>query len=372
MVAFRHFVVAVSALAIVAMNAGISTMLDPVRSIEAFAVESNADLLVITRRVVTAAAAATVDVPVATNTNPVASTISLEDLFASSLWKDGPFAVTHEEQVSNSTNMFASSLLQTASASRRLRDVMDDIKPLTQDSVDNVLAWFANTLQASRVAFRFAVNAVIPKASFPHGFLSPEILNILSKQCPLIVTTCEEDAKPLTVLQALRIASRYAITTLTIGSIAFFCMMFGSWQILLGCVGDDPLKLLILVVGTMVVALVVEYVTEAIWYYYWLVFIHVDAEANADADDDVLEDADDALEDVDDGVASQDDVPEEAPVVTVTIAAPLRRSKRVAAQLCRALCSEVAPDPNATSGPRRSARLAAKPRVNCKPYPACH
>jgi hypothetical protein len=150
--------------------------------------------------------------------------------------------------------------------------------------------------------------------------------------------------------------------------------MFGSWQILLGCVGDDPLKLLILVVGTMVVALVVEYVTEAIWYYYWLVFIHVDAEAeaDADADDDVLEDADDVLEDVDDGVASQDDVPVEAPVVTVTIAAPLRRSKRVAAQLCRALCSEVAPDPNATSGPRRSARLAAKPRVNYKPHPTCH
>jgi hypothetical protein len=54
------------------------------------------------------------------------------DLFASILWKDGPFG--------NGTDLFASSLLQTASASRRLRDVMDDIKPLTQYSVDNALA----------------------------------------------------------------------------------------------------------------------------------------------------------------------------------------------------------------------------------------
>jgi hypothetical protein len=54
------------------------------------------------------------------------------DLFASILWKDGPFG--------NGTDLFASSLLQSASASRRLRDVMDDIKPLTQYSVDNALA----------------------------------------------------------------------------------------------------------------------------------------------------------------------------------------------------------------------------------------
>jgi hypothetical protein len=591
MVAFRHFVVAVSACAFVAMNAGISIALDPVRSIEAFAVESNAVRLVITRRVVTAAAAAAaVDVPVATNTTPVASPIALEDLFASSLWKDGPFAVTHEEQVSNSTNMFASSLLQTASASRRLRDVMDDIKPLTPDSVDNVFAWFANTLQAPRAAFRYAIAALTSKSSVPTAFLSPEILmvlskqcplmpqseptcetdamddtkpsthdsvknvlawfanilqapraafrfvitaltpkssglarseilNILSKQCPLIVTTCEVDAmdtKPLTVLQALRIvyryaiiAYRYAITALTLGSIVYFasgvtmlaskvyllailfalghhviddvpvattamlifgisifaatlyffavtvkcwfkspikkkelrvsnsttaelcddafgyvrkvlfpfyCIMFGSWLIIFGLVGDDPLKVLTQVVGTMVVALIAKKVTEAIWYYHWLVWIHAYASTlqflivspccitvrilivgpccmafalvknafklilsavlwaptaarNVDGDDDVAED-------VDDGVAGQDDVPVEAPVATVTIAAPLRRSKRVAAQRCHALCLEVAPEvaPSscATSGPRRSARLAAKPRVNCKPYPACH
>ena len=446
MVAFRHFTVAVCACAFVAMNAGVSIALDPVKSIEAFAVDRNAVLVVPCLAIVNTTA---VDAPAATNTTTAASFIDLEDLFASSLWKTGPFAVTHEERESNSTDLFASSILQSASASRRLKDsydiasslwldasrrtsrrlrtVMDDIKPLTRDSVDNVLAWFANTLQAHRAAFRYAIAALsastsrrlrtvmddikplahdsvdnvlawfantlqAPRAAFryaiavmtskapvPTAFLSPEILNVLSKQCPLIVTTCEVDVmdatKPLTVLQALRIASRYAITAMTIGSIAFFCIMIGSWQILLGWVCDDPLNLLILVVGTMVVALVVEYVTDAIWYYYWLVFIHVDVDddlediADALADigdvledvvdaledvDDVLEDVDDALEDVDDGVAVHDDVPVEAPVERVRIAmiaAPLRRSKRVAAQGCLA---------------RRSTRLAAKPRVNYK------
>jgi hypothetical protein len=469
MVAFRHFTVAVCACAFVAMNAGVSIALDPVKSIEAFAVDRNAVLVVPCLAIVNTTA---VDAPAATNTTTAASFIDLEDLFASSLWKTGPFAVTHEERESNSTDLFASSILQSASASRRLKDsydiasslwldasrrtsrrlrtVMDDIKPLTRDSVDNVLASFANTLQAHRAAFRYAIATLTSKALVPTAFLSPEILNILSKQCPLIVTTCEVDAmddikplahdsvdnvlawfantlqapraafryaiavmtskapvptafflpeilnvlskqcplivttcevdvmdatKPLTVLQALRIASRYAITAMTIGSIAFFCIMIGSWQILLGWVCDDPLNLLILVVGTMVVALVVEYVTDAIWYYYWLVFIHVDvdddlediADALVDVDDaledvddvledvdDALEDVDDALEDVDDGVAVHDDVPVEAPVERVRIAmiaAPLRRSKRVAAQGCLA---------------RRSTRLAAKPRVNYK------
>jgi hypothetical protein len=98
----------------------------------------------------------------------------------------------------------------------------------------------------------------------------------------------------------------------------------------------------------MVFALVIKYMTKAITYqYYWLDFI-LDADV-----DDALKDADNVLEDIDDGVADQDDVPVEAPVATVTIEAHLRQSKRVAAQLCRGLYPEVAPDPNATSGPRR-------------------
>jgi hypothetical protein len=50
--------------------------------------------------------------------------------------------------------------------------------------------------------------------------------------------------------------------------------MFGSWQVMFGWVGDDPLKLLVQIVGTIVVALITKKVTEAIWYYYWLVWIH--------------------------------------------------------------------------------------------------
>jgi hypothetical protein len=57
------------------------------------------------------------------------------DLFGSILWKEGPFAVTHEAQVSNVTDRFASSLLLSATASRRL-----------QDAGSTLLAWFASTL----------------------------------------------------------------------------------------------------------------------------------------------------------------------------------------------------------------------------------
>jgi hypothetical protein len=118
------------------------------------------------------------------------------------------------------------------------------------------------TMQASRDAFRYANTILVPKSSVPARVFSPEILHILSKQCPLIdiETTCEVDAtditKPLTVPHALRIVSRYLITALVVGSLVFYCIMLGSWQILLGCAGNDPLKLLIRVVATMVVALI--------------------------------------------------------------------------------------------------------------------
>jgi hypothetical protein len=133
--------------------------------------------------------------------------------------------------------------------------------------------------------------------------------------------------KPLTVPHALHIASQYAITALVIGSIVFYCIMVGSWKILFGFVGDDLSKLLIQVVGTMVVALFAKYVTKTIWYYLRLVFIR------GDEDDAFLEDVGVGVpEDADDDFAGQDVAPAEAPVATVTIAAPLRRSKRVAAQ----------------------------------------
>jgi hypothetical protein len=84
---------------------------------------------------------------------------------------------------------------------------------------------------------------------------------------------------------------------------------------------------------------------------------------NVDDDDYLSEDADD-----DDGVAATDDeLVEKEPVAIVMIVPPsLRRSKRVAAQQCKALRSAVAPSPYAITGLRRSARLAAKPRVNYK------
>jgi hypothetical protein len=333
-------------------------------------------------------------------------------------------------------------------------DAMDTTKPLAVMQALRIASRYATmtltigsialycSLQAPRAAFRYAITTLTPKSSVPAPFLSPAILNILSKQCPLAVTTCEVDAmdttnpplvllqedaapvatpvsspiaheeeeeatdepgsdrlyfltmplvllqedatpvaaptKPLTVLQALRSASLDAITTLTIGSIAFYCIVFVLWQILFGCVGDAPLKLLIQVFGTMVIALIAKYVTEAIWHYFWLVLIHDTddvleyPDAVLEDPDDVLEDPDDVLEDAGGEVAGQDNVPVEAPLATVTIAAPLRRSKRVAALLCCALCPEVAPNAFATRGGlRRSARLAAKPRVNYKPYLTC-
>jgi hypothetical protein len=81
---------------------------------------------------------------VSTNySNSTSNNSTSTDLFASSIWKDGPFAVRSIcRQTSRAgTDLFASSLLQTASTSRHLRDVMDDTKITTHDSVNNVLAY---------------------------------------------------------------------------------------------------------------------------------------------------------------------------------------------------------------------------------------
>jgi hypothetical protein len=101
----------------------------------------------------------------------------------------------------------------------------------------------------------------------------------------------------------------------------------------------------------------------------------------SDAEDDTVADREDVLVeapvaaatatdlyniDADEYVSDADDVPVEASVAAATMEAPLRRSKRVVAQRRRALRSGVAPSPYATSGLRRSARLAGKPRVNYK------
>jgi hypothetical protein len=85
--------------------------------------------------------------------------------------------------------------------------------------------------------------------------------------------------------------------------------------------------------------------------------------ADVDDDDHLSEGADD-----NDEVAAQDDelVEEEPVAIVMIVAPPLRRSKRVAAQQCKALRSTVAPSPYAITTLRRSARLAAKPRVNYK------
>jgi hypothetical protein len=91
------------------------------------------------------------------------------------------------------------------------------------------------------------------------------------------------------------------------------------------------------------------------------------APAVRDIDDD--DDDDDYLsEEAGDEVAAQDDELEEEELVAIVmiVAPPLRRSKRVAAQQCNALRSAVPPSPYATTGLRRSARLAGKPRVNYK------
>jgi hypothetical protein len=88
------------------------------------------------------------------------------------------------------------------------------------------------------------------------------------------------------------------------------------------------------------------------------------APAVRDVDDD-----DYLSEDADDEIAAQDDelIEEEPVAIAMIVVPPLRRSKRVAAQQCKALCSGVAPNPYATTGGlRRSARLAGKPRVNYK------
>jgi hypothetical protein len=63
---------------------------------------------------------------------------------------------------------------------------MDDTEPSTHDLVNDVLAWLANTLQAPRAAFRYAITALTPKSSVPARFVSSEIIGILAKHCPVI------------------------------------------------------------------------------------------------------------------------------------------------------------------------------------------
>ena len=99
MVAFRHFTVAVCACAFVAMNAGVSIALDPVKSIEAFAVDRNAVLVVPCLAVVATTA---VDALAATNTTTAAPSIDLVDLFALSPLNTGPFAPSPVERQRNS------------------------------------------------------------------------------------------------------------------------------------------------------------------------------------------------------------------------------------------------------------------------------
>jgi hypothetical protein len=92
-----------------------------------------------------------------------------------------------------------------------------------------VLAW----MQAPRAAIRYAITALTPKSSVPARSVSPEIIAILSKQCPLMSEseqTCEADdmdaTTPLTMLQSLRTASRWAISLSTIGTIAWIASSF--------------------------------------------------------------------------------------------------------------------------------------------------
>jgi hypothetical protein len=254
-------------------------------------------------------------------------------------------ADTPEKQVSNSKDLFASSLLLSASAGRSLLDSCDiawslwlDASRRFQDSYYFASSMLRNSSDCFTVACEQGSN------KFKLFWLRMPLL-LLQEEA----TAVADPNKPLTMLPALRSASLEAITMLTIGSIAFYCIVFGLWQILFGRVGGDPLKVYV-----------------------------VEEAASVPADHDVV--ADDYFsEDGDDVVAGQGDEQAEAPVTTATIAAPLRRSKRVAAQLSRVSCSEISEDVArevafsmcATSGPRRSARLAAKLRVNGKPHPAC-
>jgi hypothetical protein len=425
------------------------------------------------------------------------------DLFASSLWKNGPFAVTHQEQVYNGTDLFALSLLQTASASLRLRENYDiasslwlDTKPMTTvlQPIRAVCHYTMTALAIGGIVayvvphaiFHYAMTALMPKSSAPARSLSPDILHVLSKECPIIATTCEVDVvdtKPMTtVLQPIIVVSRYTILRFTMTafvpkssaparSLSPEIMRILSKQcarIATTCEVDavdtkpvtalQPFRVVYryaIVVGTIVVAFIAMKVTEAIWYYYWLVWIQACAATmqflivnpcSIAADfvknafkiilstaflalrtaatfalriGDVREDADDVLhigdvrEDADDDYAGQDDAPVEAPVeaadapveaadapveaadapveaadapveaadapveaadapveapvAPVTIAAPPRRSKRIAARQCRALFLEVAPNTCvARGGPRRSARLAVRLRVSYK------
>jgi hypothetical protein len=265
------------------------------------------------------------------NATPIACPIALDDVCALKLQKDGPITVTHEDQCSNSTDLFASGRIAVVSSSV----AHEEDEEASDAPGSDRLFWVTLPLvllQQESTPVAAAVPSPIAYEEEEEATNVPESDRLFWLTIPLVLL--QEEATPVAASVPSPVAheeDEEATNARESGRL--------FW---------------LLVVGTMVIALVIKYVTEAIWYYYWSLFIHVDAEADADADDAVFDDADDVLEDVDDGVAGQDDVPVEAPVAAVTIAAPLRRSKRIAAQQCNAL------------GPRRSARLASKPRVNYK------
>jgi hypothetical protein len=163
-----HLVAAIAAVcAFVATNDGISVAFDPISSIEpAFAAERNSP-----RHVVPAVAAASVaNMTVATatvaNITLVSSPVAFEeDQFNSSLSKEGPLAITHEQD-SNVTGRFPSPSWIAS--------------PRVQDSVNDVLAWFA-TLRLHRDAIRYAAAALSPTTSvFPTRVVSSEIVKVFN------------------------------------------------------------------------------------------------------------------------------------------------------------------------------------------------
>jgi hypothetical protein len=269
-----------------------------------------------------------------------------------------------------------------------------------QDSVNDALAWLAKTLQARRAAFRSGMNALTLKLSIvPTRVDSSELLQLLIQVVGTMVfalieaiwyyycflgadedASDEEDAEEIPedaddapeafdaglagqndVLVEVPVADAddevvaiSAVRDVRDDNDARGLLVTLSWEVRASSATRDAHRKIVELNPT-------------------LSWIERAADGVADVgrqiaewptcDDHYLsEDADDNAE-----LADQNDEQSEDPVAIVMIVAPpLRRSKRVAAQQCKALRSTVAPSPYAITNLRRSARLAAKTRVNYK------
>jgi hypothetical protein len=159
-------------------------------------------------------------------------------------------------------------------------DAVDDIKPLTHDSVNNVLVWLANTplLQAPRIAFRFTITALIIGVIACIA-CTPFLGDAYMKECCFKISPTEKRRDYTANNNDISFLPRYIVRSVSQGAdgaftflrkmlFVFFCGGLGMIQVATGYVAGDPLRFCCQAAVTMLVSLsIAQYTTKTIWHY---------------------------------------------------------------------------------------------------------